>query len=142
METSHLTSRLKATLDDISRLVEFIPEAEQVSLLNLLEDWRYPEQRHSQRKTCNIPVEFVVDGRSLPGTIKNIGFSGIYLSPSENFYAYAGQSITLRFSLPNRQVPIQVEGEVIWTGREGFGVQLDLPGKHIKRYLEEAVTVL
>lgn len=142
METPHLTSRLKAALDDISRLVEFIPETEQASLLGILEDWRHPERRDALRKTCNVPVEFVVDGRSLTGIIKNIGFGGIYISPSEAFYAYPGKSISLCFSLPKRQIPIQAEGEIVWAGREGFGVQLDLPGKQIKRYLAEAVTGL
>lgn len=142
MEPSHLTFRLKTALDDIARLVEFIPETEQASLLGLLEDWKHPERRNSLRKTCTVPVEFVVDGRSLPGIIKDIGFGGIYISPSEAFYAYPGKSITLSFSLPKRQVPIQAEGEIIWTDRGGFGVQLDLPGKQIKRYMEEAVTGL
>jgi hypothetical protein len=142
METSHLRSRLKAALDDISRLVEFIPETEQASLLCLLEDWKHPERRAALRKTCAVPIEFVADGRSLSGIIKNIGLGGIYISPSEAFYAYPGKTVSLKFSLPKRQIPIQAEGEIVWASREGFGVRLELQGEQIKRYLEEAVTGL
>jgi len=139
MAASPLASRLKATLDDISRLVEFIPETEQANLLSLLDEWKHPERRKSLRRICSIPVEFFTDGRSLSGLIQNMGVCGAYIKPFQSYFACPGKSVRLSFSLPKCQIPIRIEGEIAWTDREGFGLEFDLPGKHLKEYFEEAL---
>lgn len=139
MVSAPLADRLKAALDDISRLVEFLPETEQANLLSLLEEWKHPERRKSFRRTCSIPVEFFVDGRSLSGLIQNMGVCGVYIRPSQAYFGCLGKSVRLKFSLPQSQIPIHIEGEIAWTDREGFGIAFDLPGKHLKVYFQEAL---
>ena len=54
-EGSAVTMRLKALLENISRLVDYLPGTEQKALLELLEDWKHPERRKNPRKLCSLP---------------------------------------------------------------------------------------
>jgi Tfp pilus assembly protein PilZ len=65
-------------------------------------------------------VHYAANRRILKGTSKNISFSGILIK-TENKLS-VGQTIIL--SLPSKtKNSLQIKGEVVWSGAEGFGVK-------------------
>lgn len=78
------------------------------------------EERNYPRKASSRPVHYAANRRILKGTSKNISFSGILIK-TENKLS-VGQTIIL--SLPSKtKNSLQIKGEVVWSGAEGFGVK-------------------
>ncbi|MCP4648097.1 MAG: PilZ domain-containing protein [bacterium] len=129
-----VTRRLRALLESITEFVDYIPDGEQQELLRILEEWKHPERRENLRKGCATPVDFVVEDQTFAGSIQNISTTGMYIESDETFHV--GQEVTLSFSLPGLEKPVETGGEIIWTDQRGFGVNLEEPAEYLQEYLE------
>lgn len=79
--------------------------------------------------------------------LANLGLGGAFIKTDKP--AVPGSTVTLRFYLPGRSVPISVSGEVAWwqtdpsKGNVGMGVKFTAVNEKdledIKRYLEQLV---
>lgn len=67
------------------------------------------------RVTVTTPDLFSTD------TIRDISTGGAFVETPVALSA--GDQITLWFSLPNREEPIMLTGEVVWSPRKGVGVK-------------------
>ena len=78
------------------------------------------EERKYPRKPSSKSVHYAANRQILKGTSKNISFSGILIKTENNLSV--GQTIIL--SLPAKaKNSLQIRGEVVWSGPEGFGVK-------------------
>ena len=107
------------------------------------------EQRGHTRYNLRIYGVFEknIDLEQTDMMLANLGLGGAFIKTDKP--AVPGTSVTLRFYLPGREVPISVSGEVAWwqtdpsKGNVGMGVKFtavtekDL--EDIKRYLERLV---
>jgi len=139
-EGSGVTMRLKALLENISRLVDYLPGTEQKALLELLEDWKHPERRKNPRKFSSLPVDFVVDGCAFTGSIRDIGAEGVYIEAIERFSV--GQEIVFYLSVPGLPRSVKTSGEIVWTDDNGFGAKLTMSSKYLEEYLKHGLESL
>lgn len=139
-QQSDVATQLRESLKTIDGLLHYLPENEQKTLLQLLEDWQNPERRRLQRKLYCLPVDFAVGNRAFSGFVRDINGRGVHIEPSGRFHV--GQGITLSFPFPGLSKPIKTQGEIVWTDKHGFGVKLAMPNKYLEEYVQKKLEQL
>ena len=91
------------------------------------------ESRKHQRKPCSLYVKYAVGRQIYPGEVQNISLSGLYLKTNERDGLEVGTAVQL--AIPNRKKGniIQRYARVIWSNRNGFGVEFQRVVKKILR---------
>lgn len=82
-------------------------------------------QRQHSRRTSYIIVEYHVREGVFRDIMKNIGAKGIFIGTSRKIAE--GQPIILKFPLFEFEHQIQVTGQVVRVGANGFSVEFDQP---------------
>ena len=118
---SDLQARLIELLTDIFVFVDTASEEQQRRILSALEDLRERERREHPRKPCSMRVTVTTPDLFSTDTIRDISTGGAFVETPVALSA--GDQITLWFSLPNREEPIMLTGEVVWSPRKGVGVK-------------------
>ncbi len=59
--------------------------------------------------------------RSIVGIIQNMSSSGVYIEINESLSI--GQKITISYLSSNNTDEIEIQGEVVWTDRNGFAMK-------------------
>ena len=77
----------------------------------------------SPRESCNVPADFVIEGRVFLGMVKNKSDTGVFMEVLESFNV--GQDIVMTFKIPGEKTPYKRKGRIARTERNGFGVQFD-----------------
>ena len=97
-----------------------------------------PDQRKHPRKPCFIAVDCSTWGDSLKGFVKDISLGGAFIMSIETDRVLSvGQLITVNFAaLPDRQEPIELPAEVVWTVPDGIGVKFTAPDKDLETIME------
>ena len=123
-----------------ARLFDFISNMsihDQRALLKELEERRREDRREFARKPYRKEVVFATDHRAYSEFIRDISASGLFIettSPLE-----VGQEIKLVLSLPNRERPIKIAGEIVRVTEKGIGVKFKPPGLITKEMIEDIV---
>jgi hypothetical protein len=81
------------------------------------------ESRRHPRKSCSLYVKYAVQRKIYPAEINNISLGGVFLKTNENDGLGIGQQFQL--AIPNRKKGnvIRRYARVIWSNRNGFGVE-------------------
>ena len=81
------------------------------------------ESRRYPRKSCALYVKYAVQRKIYPAEINNISLGGVFLKTNENDGLGIGQQFQL--AIPNRKKGnvIKRYARVIWSNRNGFGVE-------------------
>jgi len=80
------------------------------------------EDRRSQsRKSCLVPADYEIQGRSFKGYILDISDSGAFIETSD--YFFGGQDIIITFAVPAYQKPLKLTGKIVWSSEQGIGVK-------------------
>ena len=79
--------------------------------------------RDYNRKSCMLNIAFMVDGQNFESFMLDISPAGAFVETKETFFA--GQQITLFFTLPNLAQQFEVTGEILWKGMLGMGVKFN-----------------
>ena len=89
------------------------------------------ESRKHPRKPCALYVKYAVDRKIYPGEVKNIGLGGLYLQTNEKDGLEVGTPVLL--AIPNRKKGsvIRRYAKVIWSNRNGFGLEFQRMVKKI-----------
>ncbi len=82
------------------------------------------DQRQYARHLVNIPVNFVVRGRSYKSWIRNISGGGVYIETGTLFSAQSVISMT--YSLPDSGKENRI-GIIVWAKLQGIGVKFNPP---------------
>ncbi|MGD9151281.1 MAG: PilZ domain-containing protein [Desulfobacterales bacterium] len=91
------------------------------------------ESRKYPRKPCSLHVKYAVGRKIYPGEVKNISLSGLFLKTNKNDDLEVGAPVQL--AIPNRKKGnvIRRYARVIWSNRNGFGVEFQRIVKKIIR---------
>ena len=95
-------------------------------LLEALEKWRKPkfkEKRKYPRKQTLIWVECSGNRCALYDFIQNMSVSGLFIETQIPFYA--GEELSMTFSLPDAEDPKKIHGKIVRVETRGIAVQLD-----------------
>jgi len=82
------------------------------------------DQRQFARHLVNIPVNFVVRGRSYKSWIRNISGGGVYIETGTLFPVQSVISMT--YSLPDSGEENRI-GLIVWAKLQGIGVKFNPP---------------
>jgi len=95
------------------------------NILGFLENWRRGERREHPRRLCSIAVDCPTWGGAFKGLVQDISAGGVFVLSIETDRAFSvGEQITVNFPAPsNRPEPVELPGEVVWSGPEGLGVK-------------------
>lgn len=124
-DESSITVEVKKLLKDISMYIDDASEQQKRRVLAALQDLREAERREHPRKPCSLPVTYTTQDMLSSDTIRDISSGGAFIETSEPLSV--GHQITLWFSLPDREEPVLITGEVVWTPRKGIGVKFTSP---------------
>jgi Tfp pilus assembly protein PilZ len=129
-------------------LIDIMSEPMQLKLLRFLEkrfkriraETKKTERRGDSRKQCLIPVDYLVKGQIFKSYILDISAYGIFIETDLTFAS--GIDIRLTFSLPDQKDPFNLNGEIVWSGSQGFGVKFNYISQHhmdiVKNFAEQA----
>jgi Tfp pilus assembly protein PilZ len=93
------------------------------------------ERRGHSRKSCLIPLTYVVQGRQFDGYILDISNHGVFIETSNAFFS--GQEIIMTFSAPRFQKPLTITGEIAWSSQNGIGVKFNDLTTHQRKAITE-----
>ena len=134
-DESRLTVQVKKLLKDISLFIDDATEQQKRRVLAALEDLRERERRKHPRKRCSLPVTYTTQDMLSSDTIHDISAGGAFIETSKPLSV--GHQITLWIPLPDREEPVLITGEVVWTPRKGIGVKFTSPlTKDLKKMIE------
>ena len=77
--------------------------------------------RESMRKAVAVPVTFDYENRTYEGTTENVSSTGISIKSKEP--VMVGQQITVHIPVKKKDKIVSLQGKVLWSNREGFGVK-------------------
>lgn len=130
MTDSIKQSKDAAATARLTELFSNLSEAQQKALLSILEDWQRTERRKHPRRSWVGPVDYATEDRAFKDFLKNISAGGMFIETRTPFSI--GQQITLTFSPSDRDKPIKITGEIVWTGSLGIGVKFKMPNQHLE----------
>jgi Tfp pilus assembly protein PilZ len=128
-------------------LIDIMSEPMQIKLLRFLErkfkrissGIKKTDRRGDNRKQCLIPVDYLVKGQIFKSYILDISAYGVFIETDLSFAS--GLDIRLTFSLPDQKKPFNLNGEIVWSGVQGFGVKFNYLSKHhmdiVKNFAEQ-----
>ncbi len=123
-------------VDQLIGIIKNISEEKQIKLLDLIKQWNEQGERHYDRKSCLLAVDYSSQDRFFRDFIQNISAGGLFIETRELFSP--GLEIGLTFSIPNSQIPFRVSGEITRTSSNGIAVRF----LTITRYQEEILKSL
>ena len=132
---------------ELISLIDIMSEPMQLKLLRFLEKRfkrirsgsKKTERRGESRRPCLIPVDYLLKGKIFKSYILDISAYGVFIETDTTFES--GLEIRLTFSLPDQKNPFNLNGEIVWSGSQGFGVKFNYMSKHhmdiVKNFAEQ-----
>lgn len=91
------------------------------------------DKRYFQRNSCLIHSDYTIEGTSYSSFILDISALGVFIETSE--HVQTGQIIDLKIYNPFIPKPIDVDGNIIWSSPDGFGVKFNRQAMNRDRIL-------
>ena len=110
-----------------TRLIELIvmmSDEEKQSLVEELEERLHIKKRKQVRKPYFSTVCYTARDGAHVDFIQNISAGGVFIGTS--LPPSVGEEVTLAFPLPISQEHIMLDGEIVWTTKQGMGVKFNL----------------
>ncbi len=110
-----------------TRLIELIvmmSDEEKQSLVEELEERLHIKKRKQGRKPYFSTVCYTARDGAHVDFIQNISAGGVFIGTS--LPPSVGEEVTLAFPLPISQEHIMLDGEIVWTTKQGMGVKFNL----------------
>ena len=85
-------------------------------------------QRKHPRKSCALPVKYVVKNQILQGEIRNISLGGIFLKTTHNLPV--GQRLSLAIPVRKKGKIIKQTGKIVWANHDGVGIEFQQSAKN------------
>ena len=94
------------------------------------------DQRKSDRKVCDISVNYAAENRIFSDKIKDISKEGIFIESERSLRV--GEEVALSFNLQGYDRPFKVKGKIVRSNKLGFGLEF----QEIKPYIAEMLSAL
>ena len=85
------------------------------------------ESRKHPRKPCLLTAKYAVQKQIFPGEVSNISLGGVFLKTSQNDGLDVGQRFRLAILNRKKGNVIKRDAKVVWSNRNGFGVEFQRP---------------
>ena len=82
---------------------------------------QYPGERAHPRKSCAIPLEFKLDGRTYEGTLQNVSSAGAAVESEKP--VMAGRRVIMEIPLKRKEKTAVLKGIIAWSDQREFGVK-------------------
>lgn len=112
------------------QLIIDLPENKRISLLEDLKDFALGK-RATPRKKCTMTTDYAIGDRAYRNFVKDISETGVFVQTSNPLTI--GDEIVQSFSLSNKQIPFKFTGEIVRSGKDGFGVKF----KNLTQYQKD-----
>ena len=120
------------------KLVIDLADEQQIALLNHLQKRvnapNSSERRRRARKTCLIPLTYLVRGRQFDGYILDINDHGVFIETGNAFFS--GQEIIMTFAAPRNQKALTITGQIVWSSQDGIGVKFSRLTAHQRKAIQ------
>jgi len=113
----------------ITRLLEVIfsmNEEHQETILKQVEDLVKGDRRISDRKSCNLHVDFATSERTHKGYIKNLSHKGVFIQAQAPIMI--GEEVLMVFKVNRNSKAVKLRGEIAHATRWGMGVEFTEKG--------------
>ncbi len=120
-DTSVVNTRLSDLLSSMS-------EEEIQDLIEELEerlDFEFREKREHTRKSTLIYVDCTDKKSTFTDFIQNISAGGLFIET--NIPSFINQELSMTFTLPNTEDPLEIKGKVVRSDSKGIAVKFDEP---------------
>lgn len=95
--------------------------------------------RENPRKPCLINATYKILDRDFQSYILDISIGGVFIETNQKFPA--GQTMTLKFSLPAHPQPFTLAGKIAWSSPRGFGLKFEKmtphQGNRLKSFVDQ-----
>ena len=132
--------KLKKYNTRIARLLEVIlsmSEQQQEKILQLAEDMVRGDRRFSDRKSCNLQVDFATTDRTHKGYIKNISKQGVFIESQAPIII--GDAVLMVFKINPNSNAVKLKGEIAHATRWGIGVEFTAKGPNFEQRITNLI---
>jgi len=125
------TKKYNVVISKLFQVVIDLSEEQQETLLGYAEELLVKDERVGIRKSCSIPINYVVYDRVYSNHIKNISPKGLFIETHRPLLV--DDEIVMTFRLEGYDKPFKLWGEIAHATRLGVGVEF----KDVSPYIEE-----
>jgi Tfp pilus assembly protein PilZ len=124
MNASNQSSKELGVDTRLIELIVMMSDEEKQSLVEELEERLHIKKRKQGRKPYFSTVCYTARDGAHVDFIQNISAGGVFIGTS--LPPSVGEEVTLAFPLPISQEHIMLDGEIVWTTKQGMGVKFNL----------------
>jgi len=124
----------------IAKLLEVIPsmsEEQQKAVLKLAEDLVKGDRRFSDRKSCDLRVDFATTERTHKGHIKNVSKQGLFIQSQAPIVI--GEEVLMVFKVNRDSEAVKLRGEIAHATRWGIGVEFTAKGPNFDEEIRDII---
>ena len=120
----------------IVRLLEVIlsmSEEQQKTILKQADDLVKGDRRVTDRKSCDLQVDFATSDRTHKGYIKNISKTGVFIESQAPIII--GEAVLMVFKVNRESNAVKLKGEIAHATRWGIGVEFTAKGPRFEQQI-------
>ncbi len=124
----------------ISKLLEVIlsmSEEQQETILKQAEYLVKGDRRNSDRKGCDLQVDFATTDRTHKGYIKNVSKKGVFIESQAPIII--GEEVLLVFKVNRDSKAVKLRGEIAHATRWGIGVEFIAKGPQFDQQITDII---
>ena len=132
--------KLKKYNTRIAKLLHVIlsmSEQQQETILQQAEDLVRGDRRFSDRKPCNLQVDFATTDRTHKGYIKNISKQGVFIESQAPIVI--GEAVLMVFKVNEDSNAVKLKGEIAHATRWGIGFEFTTSGPHFEQQITNLI---
>ena len=124
MATSLNPSNERSATQRLSQFVKNLSMDEVRILSRMVNDWQKRDQRRHPRTPCSIITEYMVENQIHKDLMKNISLGGAFIEGPRTLPG--GLVVSQSFFFSHFEIPIRSNSKIVWTSKEGFGVEFEI----------------
>jgi len=124
----------------IARLLEVIlsmSEEQQKTILKQADDLVKGDRRISDRKSCDLQVDFATSDRTHKGYIKNMSKKGVFIEAQAPIMI--GEEVLMVFKVNRESKAVKLRGEIAHATRWGIGVEFIAKGPQFDQHIRDII---
>lgn len=124
----------------IARLLDVIlnmSEQQQETILRHAEELVRGDRRFSERKSCELQVDFATADRTHKGYIRNISKKGVFIASQVPIVI--GEAVVMVFKATRESKAVKLKGEIAHATRWGIGVEFTTKGPRFDQYITQLI---
>jgi Tfp pilus assembly protein PilZ len=133
-------TNLKKYNPTIARLLEVIlsmSEEQQKTILKQADDLVQGDRRITDRKSCDLQVDFATTERAHKGYIKNMSTKGVFIEAQAPIVI--GEEVLMVFKVNRDSEAIKLRGEIAHATRWGIGIEFIAKGPHFDQEIRSII---